>query len=213
MSDIPALDRLGADLARALRTTRRRWWRAHPLLAALAAAAAIGVPAAATQMRWAELVEGETPLPAHAPAELRRTLAEDRTGWRLVTYPARLGDGGTGVCAYVTLPRMGTGRCDVEGRALLLASTGATAPVLAGLTSAAVRRVDLRLADGRSLSVAPQTAHGSSFFVVRTGTTGARLAAAAARDERGRVLQRVGPAPAPAAAVVRSPVTLEPELP
>jgi len=228
MTDIPVLDRLGADLEAALRARpRRRWWRAHPLVAAVLALAALAVPAAATQVHWASLVHGETALPTQArgaAAVLAHGDERDAAAWQLVAYNARLAgqpEGKVGLCAFVTDYNGGIGRCVPRdaSSALILASDGSATAAIAGLVSPAVARVELTLIDGRRLAVAPQAPDPEvlrkaalprelRYFTVAGG---ARLAGASARSDDGAVLARTGrPRPLPASApVLSSPVTLE----
>jgi hypothetical protein len=226
---IPALDRMGANLEQALVTRRRRRWWLRPALIAAGVCAALAVPAAATQIDWARLVDGETALPTQAPAGVKTVLArgDDRTvrEWRVVAYRARLaGAGGAiGLCAYVVGLDGGTGRCvpRTGAPALLVASGDAgTTGVIAGLASAGAERVELTMRDGRALAVAPQAPDTAMlresglpadlrFFVVRAAP-GAALAGAIARDSSGRELGRSGrPSRLPASApLLESPVTL-----
>lgn len=226
---IPALDRMGADLERALVRRPRRHLRLRPALAAVGVCAALAVPAAATQIDWARMVDGETALPTQAPAGVKAVLArgDDRTfrEWRVVAYRARLaGSGGAiGLCAYVVGLDGGTGRCvpRTAAPALLVASGDAgTTGVIAGLASAGTERVELTMRDGRSLAVAPQAPDPEMlregglpadlrFFVVRAAP-GAALAGAVARDSSGRELGRSGRPSRlpPSAPLLESPVTL-----
>lgn len=228
MTGIPALDRLGADLEAALRERRRRrWWRAHPVLAAVVALVALAVPAAGTQVHWASLVHGETALPTQARgvrAVLARGDDDQVSAWQLVVYNARLAgqpDDRLGLCAFVTDYNGGIGRCVPRDASspLILASDGSATAAIAGLVSPAVARVDLTLVDGRRLAVAAQAPDPAvlrkaalpaelRFFTVAGG---ARVAGAVARSADGRELARTGrPRPLPASApVLSSPVTLE----
>jgi len=231
MTDIPVLDRLGADLEAALRARPRpRWWRARPALATGLALVALAVPAAGTQVHWAALVHGETALPTQARgvrAVLARGDVHEATAWQLVAYNARLagqpeGKRSLGLCTFVTDYAGGVGRCVArDARSpLTLASDGSANAVIAGVVSPAVARVELTLVDGRRLAVAPQAPdpavlrkaglQGSlRFFTVVAG--GARVAGAIARSGDGGELARTArPRPLPASApVLSSPVTLE----
>lgn len=239
MSTIPVMDRMGAELEAALRRRppRRVWWRAHPLVAVLAALAVVALPAAGSQVDWVALVRGETALPTQAPAGLRTVLSSgDRyrsDAWQLVVYKARIatadGSGPIGLCSYVTLAirQSGSGRCIAADRTpdLLVASRGDDVGVLAGLVSADARRVELTLEDGRRLAVAPQAASATllhkrglptdlRYFVVDvTGSGQARLAGARVRDGAGATVARFGrPRPLPASApLLSSPVSIDPE--
>jgi hypothetical protein len=239
MSTIPVMDRMGAELEAALRRRPRRrvWWRAHPLVAALAALAAVALPAAGSQVDWASLVRGETALPTQARPGLRTVLSSgDRyryDAWQLVVYKARIGTadgrGPVGLCAFVTLAvtQIGSGRCSAADRApdLLIASRGDDVGVIAGLVSASARRVELTLEDGRRLAVAPQAAPAAllrerglpadlRYFVVDvTGRGEARLAGARVRDAAGAGLASFGrPRPLPASApLLSAPVSIDPE--
>ena len=231
MTEIPVLDRLGADLEAALRARPRpRWWRAHPVLAAGLALVALAVPAAGTQVHWASLVHGETALPTQARgvrAVLARGDEHQASAWQLVAYNARLagrpeGKASLGLCAFVTDYTGGVGRCVPRDASapLTLASDGSANAVIAGVVSPAVARVELTLGDGRRLAVAPQPPDPAvlrkgdlpaslRFFTVAAG--GARVAGAIARDGDGAELARSGhPLPLPGSApVLSSPVTLE----
>jgi hypothetical protein len=224
---IPALDELGVELEQALLARRRRRrWRLRPAIIALVAGAALAVPAGATWIDWARLVEGETALPTQAPARVLLASGDPDTAdaWRFVVYKARLaGDGRMGLCAYLVGREHGAGGCapTTAAPALLVSDgDGGVPDVIAGLVSDRVARVELSLTDRRSLAVAPEApdAHelrrrglpaGLRFFVVdvprEVGLTGAL-----ARDAAGRELARSGrpgrlAAGAPA---LQSPVTL-----
>jgi hypothetical protein len=238
MSAIPALDRMGADLEAALRSSERRsWWRTHPLIAIAAVFAAIAVPAVGSRVDWAGLVHGETALPSQAASHVRVVLASgDRfqaSAWQLVVYKARIGTadgtGPVGLCAYVTLTlgSSGVGQCVAKTGApdLLMASRGDSLDVIAGLVTASASRVELTLADGRRLAVAPQTANPAAlashglpgdlrYFVVSVADFGiARVGGIRVLDAAGNELARSGrPRPLPESApVLRSPVSISPE--
>ena len=236
---IPALDRMGADLEAALRRSPRRpWWRAHPAIALLAVVAVVAAPAAGSRVDWAGLVSGETALPTQAGSGVRTLLASgDRyraDAWQLVVYKARIasadGAGPVGLCSYValTIDGTGAGRCArTAERApeLLVSSRGDGTGVIAGLVSARAARVELTLADGRRLALAPQTLDaatasrrglpdGLRFFVVDVAEFGrARLRGARVRDAVGHELARSGrPRAVPASApLLQSPVSISPE--
>ncbi|MDQ3678489.1 MAG: hypothetical protein M3401_17110 [Actinomycetota bacterium] len=232
---IPVLERLGADLEVALRAhPRRSWLRAHPVLAALAAFAALAVPAAGTQVDWARLVNGETALPTQTSPQVRTVLASGRRheagAWQLVVYKAALAGGATdrpGLCAYVTGFEGGAGRCVARARnpELLVASTVGSLPgPIGGIVSPRANRIELTLHDGRRLAVAPQRASADllarrglprdlRFFIVDAGLfASAELAGALVRDADGKELARFGrPRTVPSSApVLSSPVTLSP---
>ncbi len=241
MSSIPALQRMGADLEAALsRRPRPAWWRAHPLLAVLAATAVVAVPAAGSQVEWAGLVNGETALPTQASPGVRTVLSSgDRyrsNAWQLVVYKARIGnaasDGPVGLCAYVTLSiqSSGSGRCtrDTAMTSLLVVSGGDTTGVVAGLVDGRATRVELTLGDGRRLAVAPQMPApallrdrglpaGLRFFAADFAEPNARgapsLAGTLVRDGTGAELARSGrPEAVPSSApLLRSPVSIEPK--
>ena len=235
---IPVMERLGADLQRAMskRPPRRVWWRAHPVLAAGVALSVGAVPAVATQVRFADLVKGETALPTQAPTAAQVVLAEGAkhsyASWRLVAYRARLagqpaGEKAGGVCVYVRQYQGGLGRCvpDDPFPGLVVGSMGSSSGVIAGLVSPAANRVDVTLRDGRRVAVAPQATSvqkteraglpsGIRFFVVETAGPGTIEATGMlVRDGAGREIARSGrPSPIPAgSATVQSPVKLVPE--
>lgn len=239
MSAIPALDRMGAELEAALRQPprRRAWWRAHPLPATVAVLALLALPAAASRVDWAGLVDGETALPTQARAGVQTVLADGdpqrADAWRFVVYKARIGTadgaGPIGLCTYVTLRfgASGSGRCRPSLRppALLVASRGDALGVLAGLVGAGAARVELTLRDGRRLALAPQEPDrtllrrrglpdGLAFFAVDVAAHGtARLAGVRVLDGAGGELARSGrPRAVPASApLLRSPVTISPD--
>lgn len=216
---IPALDRLGIDLGRALRTPRaRRPWPLRPTVLAAVAAALVVVPAAATQVQWAEPHGGETALPGAAPSALRLTVAHRPAtarhgGWRFVLYRARLGSraparGPVGLCAYVTVTDGGSGQCAAGASPVLLSATGSGdgLGVLAGVVPSRVVRIELTLAAGRHRVVVPRPVDGRelaargmpSALATYAVPSSAPLLGAVAYDARGAVVARTGrPTPIP----------------
>jgi hypothetical protein len=198
---IPALDELGIELEQALLSRRRRhWWRLHPAILALVAGAALAVPAGATWIDWARLVEGETALPTQAPARVLLASGSPHTAeaWRFVVYKARLAEGGRmGLCAYLVGRDHGAGGCapSTAAPALLVSGgDGGVPDVIAGLVSERVARVELTLSDRRSLVVAPQAPDRVGRCRARrprgAGHGPGRHARAAALGDRARVHHR-----------------------
>ena len=191
--------------------------------------AALAVPAGATWIDWARLVEGETALPTQAPARVLLASGSPHTAeaWRFVVYKARLAEGGRmGLCAYLVGRDHGAGGCapSTAAPALLVSGgDGGVPDVIAGLVSERVARVELTLSDRRSLVVAPQAPDAGElqrrglpralrFFIVDVPSD-VGLVGAIARDATGRELARSGrpgrlAAGAPA---LQSPVTLAKE--
>lgn len=230
---IPAMERLGADFRRVLREgpKRRAWWRAHPFAAACLALSLLAVPAVATQVRFADLINGETALPTQAPAAIQAVLAEGSkdsyASWRLVAYRARLAGQpakakAAGLCVFVRQRQGGRGRCVPAGTVPPLTVASEGSGVIAGLVAPAAATVEVVLRDGRRLAVAPREVGGRDveraglpaglrFFVVEAVASGALEATGMlVRDGSGRELARSGrPSPLPPdAATVRSPVQL-----
>lgn len=183
-------------------------------------------------------VSEQTALPTQAGQNVRTVLASGNRhqpgAWQLVVYKARIGtaDGGgpVGLCSYVTPPLAvsGSGRCTAQGTrapALLLASPGDSAGVLAGVVNAQAARVELTLRDGRRLAVAPQAPDAAligrrglpaqlRYFVVAIADLGwVQLAGVLVRGDAGEELARSGrPRSVPASApLLQSPVTISPE--
>jgi len=155
MSQIPALDRVGEQLADGLRrelpVVRRR---RRVLLAASVLSAAIVVPAAGTATNWAGLAGGQTALPTQVAPQLRATLAEGRDArgrWRVEAYRAAISDlGGTiGVCVFASRRDGGGGRCVPEARIgpLTVAADGNEpfGAITGGVVRGDVRRVEVSL--------------------------------------------------------------------
>ncbi|MCA1569052.1 MAG: hypothetical protein LC798_01775 [Chloroflexi bacterium] len=155
MSQIPALDRVGEQLADGLRrelpVVRRR--RRTALVGGLLSVAIV-VPAAGTATKWAGLAGGETALPTQVVPQLRATLAEGRDArgrWRVEAYRAAISDlGGTiGVCVFVSRRDAGGGRCVRESRLgpLTVAADGddALSAIAAGVVRGEVTRVEVTL--------------------------------------------------------------------
>ena len=155
MSQIPALDHVGEQLAAGLRRelprVRRR--RRSALVGGLLSVAIV-VPAAGTATKWAGLAGGETALPTQVAPQLRAMLAEGRDArgrWRLEAYRAAISDlqGTVGVCVFVSRRDTGGGRCVRESRLgpLTMAADGddALSAIAAGVVRAEVTRVEVTL--------------------------------------------------------------------
>lgn len=177
MSDIAALDRLGADLGTALRRElpglrRRR----RVTLAASMAAALVAIPAAGAVTNWAGLAGGETALPTQVRAGLRVTLTagrDERGPWRLDAYRAAIGGspGAVGTCVFVSREVGGSGRCLATARlgALTIADSGfgGFTGIVGGVVRDPVARIELTLrpSGGRRVDVraiTPGTAPAST---------------------------------------------------
>jgi hypothetical protein len=170
-TEIPAVDRLGEQLERALRERRRarRWLKGRRLVPAVAVAIALSVPALATQVDWADLAGGRTPLPTQAPADQRLTLARGEVhagAWSVVGYRARLAEAGgrVGTCLFLTTAQGGSGRCVVPERmaALTLIADGQyPAVVAAGLVVRRADAVELDYGHGVRRRVRPRPLGGA----------------------------------------------------
>ncbi len=236
MSEIAALDRLGEQLATALRrelpAVRRR---RRALLGAAVLSVLVAVPAAGTVTDWAGLAGGETALPTQVREQLRATLHEgrdERGRWRVEAYRAKISseDGDVGVCVFASRRDGGSGRCVPEDRigALTIASGGDVgfAGIAGGVVREPVARLEVALRSYRRpvvrevVAIIPAVAPADVLrarglpddlrpFAVLFTRFGAETTGVRALDRAGRTVAVFGrPArPAPSVAARPSPIT------
>ena len=226
MTRIPVMEALGEELELALQCAPDRRRRRRGVAAGVVAVLVV-VPAAAAAVRWAPLLSGDAVLPRKAEPGARLVAAGGPTGpwgrWQLVAYrgPRSAAGDAPAVCFFLQGEAGGTGRCLPRASIPPLTLVSGSA-IVAGVTSAGVRRVDVTLEDDTRLALAttpldPDRARRRalpaglrSFVISAPPQRQLRLRGIVARAADGAPLARTGrPRPLPGrTATLQSPVVL-----